>query len=135
MINIDEIRSMQEAGVKAENAKKVAWREERRKRTEERIPYFEGKIKEAAGHGEGSWTADSEICEGKNGYDWVFLKRYFEGLGFFVSMTYDECDYIWFTVAWSEKETEKLREDIRYYEKCQSENAGKKKGFFSKLFG
>lgn len=135
MINIDEIRSMQEAGVKAENAKKDAWREERRKLTEEKIPYFEGKIKEAAGRGEGSWTADREIWESEGGYDWVFLKRYFEGLGFFVSMTYDECDYLWFTVAWNDKEIEKLREDLRYYEKCEAKNVGKKKGFFSKLFG
>lgn len=134
MINIDEIRSMQEAGVKAENAKKVARREERRKRTEEKIPYFEGKIKEAAGRGEGSWTADREIWEA-DGYDWAFLKHYFEGLGFLVSMTYDECDYLWFTVAWSEKEIERLREDIEYQKNYVDIANSATKGFFSKLFG
>lgn len=134
MINIDEIRNIQQAGIDAENAKDAKKREERRKRTEAKIPYFEEKIKKAAERGDGYWEADREIWEAEGGYDWKFLKHYFEGLGFFVSMTYDEYDYVWFRVAWDEKEIERLRDDLSYYEKWQK-NAGKKKGFFSKLFG
>ena len=134
MINIDEIRDMQKAGVDVEKAKRAAEHEERRKRTEARIPYFEGKIKMAAERGEGYWEADREIWEVEGGYDWKFLKHHFEGLGFFVSMTYDEYDYVWFRVAWDEKEIKRLRDDLGYYEQWQK-NAGKKKGFFSRLFG
>lgn len=137
MIGIDEIRSMQEAGVKAENAKKAAWREERRKQTEEMIPYFEGKIKEAAEHGEGYWYTDDTDDAGD--IDWDFLKQYFENLGFFVSITSDEYCTLYFDVAWDEKEIERLRDNLCSYEKWRknyvdiAKNATK--GFFSKLFG
>jgi len=138
MISIDEIRSMQKSGIDAENAKRAAWREERRKRTEEKIPYFEGKIKEAAEHGRGYWYTDD--ANDADDIDWDFLKHYFENLGFFVSITSDEYCTLYFDVAWDEKEIERLCDDFSRYERWRknyvaiAKNAGKKKGFFSKLF-
>ena len=115
MIDIDEIRNMQEVGVK-----NADWHEERRKRTKEKIPYFEGKIKEAAERGEGCWTVECEMWKSESGYDWVFLKHYFEGIGFFVSFTHMGNDYLWFTVAWDEKKIKKLRGDFIFYEDEQT---------------
>jgi len=108
MINIDEIRNIQQDGIDSENAKKAAER------------------------GDGSWTADREIWEAKGGYDWAFLKRYFEGIGFFVSMTYDEYDYVCFVVAWDEKEIRRLRDNEILFEKVDSYDWTRSK-FYNKL--
>ena len=116
MINIDEIRDMQKAGVDAKNAKDAAEREERRKRTEAKIPYFEEEIKKAAERGDGYWR----VPEGWNDYDWSFLKCYFESLGFYAAMTTDDCGYIWLRIVWDEKDAKRIRDEIILYEKMDS---------------